>query len=144
MHAAPHLENTYNQEKLLNTAIDKAAANGIPSIIVFSGSLSAGLSAEQGADNCVAILNRIKAHAEDEGVNLSSVASPGLSIKCNATAWALLTSYIGVKGIGYVAKFSVFLNWVRLLMILIVTRSTGRVIHQCGSRPDEARRAGNK
>ena len=29
-------------------------------------------------------------------------------------------SYIGVKGIGYVAKFSVFLNWVRLLMILIV------------------------
>jgi cytosine permease len=41
-----------------------------------------------------------------------------------AAVWALLMSYIGVKGIGYVAKFSVFLNWVPLLMILIVFSKT--------------------
>jgi hydroxypyruvate isomerase len=60
------------QEKLLHAAIDQAAANGVPSIIVFSGSRTAGgMGEEEAADNCVAILNRVKAHAEDKGVNLS-------------------------------------------------------------------------
>jgi hydroxypyruvate isomerase len=61
------------QEKLLHTAIDQAAAGGAPAIIVFSGSqpASAGMSAEAAADNCVAILNRVKAHAEDKAINLS-------------------------------------------------------------------------
>ena len=47
-----------------------------------------------------------------------------------AGLWALAMGYIGVKGIQYVSKFSTFLNWVPLLMIIVVFASTVRGVSQ--------------
>jgi hydroxypyruvate isomerase len=62
-------ENHERIEKLLHAAIDEAAANGVPNIITFSGNRK-GMDDREGADNCVASLSRVKAHAEDKGVTL--------------------------------------------------------------------------
>jgi hydroxypyruvate isomerase len=62
-------ENHAALEKSMNAAIDEAAANGVPSVITFSGNRH-GMDDRAGADNCVAFLNRVKAHAEDKAVNL--------------------------------------------------------------------------
>ncbi|MEO8028734.1 MAG: TIM barrel protein [Bryobacteraceae bacterium] len=56
-------------EKGMHAAIDEAAAFGCPSIITFSGNRK-GMADAEGLDNCVAGLNRIKAHAEDKGINI--------------------------------------------------------------------------
>jgi len=53
----------------MHAAIDESAANGVPNIIVLGGE-KRGMSYEEGADNCVAYLNAVKAHAEDKGVTL--------------------------------------------------------------------------
>ena len=51
----------------------------------------------------------------------NSKAGPGtLPFAVIATIWALGLSYVGVKGIQYVARFATFLNFVPLLMILVV------------------------
>lgn len=66
------LNRKENHDKIvasLTTAIDEAAANGVPNIITFSGNRK-GMDDREGADNCVAALNRIKAKAEDKGVTL--------------------------------------------------------------------------
>jgi hydroxypyruvate isomerase len=66
------LNRTENHEKLhplLNAAIDEAAANGVPNIITFSGNRN-GMADQVGADNCVAFLNAVKAHAEDKQVTI--------------------------------------------------------------------------
>lgn len=62
-------ENHDRIEKSLTAAIDESAANGIPNIITFSGNRR-GMSDTEGADHCVAFLNRVKAHAEDKGVTI--------------------------------------------------------------------------
>ena len=62
-------ENHAPLEKAMHQALDDAAANGVPSIIAFSGNRK-GMADAEGADNCVAFLNRVKAHAEDKGVNI--------------------------------------------------------------------------
>ena len=62
-------ENHARIEAALHAAIDEAAANGVPNIITFSGNRR-GMDDRLGADNCVASLNRIKAHAEDKGVTI--------------------------------------------------------------------------
>jgi hydroxypyruvate isomerase len=62
-------ENHERIEKTLHAAIDEAAANGVPNIITFSGNRK-GMEDRTGADNCVASLNRVKAHAEDKGVTI--------------------------------------------------------------------------
>ncbi len=62
-------ENHERIEKGLHAAIDEALANGVPNIITFSGNRK-GMDDREGADNCVASLNRIKAHAEDKGVTI--------------------------------------------------------------------------
>jgi hydroxypyruvate isomerase len=62
-------ENHERIEKTLHAAIDEAAANGVPNIITFSGNRR-GMDDRLGADNCVASLNRVKAHAEDKGVTI--------------------------------------------------------------------------
>ena len=62
-------ENHAPLEKAMHQALDDAAANGVPSIITFSGNRQ-GMADAEGADNCVAFLNRVKAHAEDKGVNI--------------------------------------------------------------------------
>ena len=62
-------ENHDKIEKALHAAIDESAANSVPNIITFSGNRM-GMGDQEGADNCVASLDRIKAHAEDKGVNI--------------------------------------------------------------------------
>jgi len=62
-------ENHERLEKLFHPAIDEAAANGVPNIITFSGNRK-GMADAEGADNCEAFLNRVKAHAEDKGVTI--------------------------------------------------------------------------
>jgi hydroxypyruvate isomerase len=62
-------ENHDRIEATMHAGIDEAAANGIPNIITFSG-VRAGMPFEEGADNCVLFLNKVKAHAEDKGVTL--------------------------------------------------------------------------
>ena len=66
-------------EPLLHAAIDDAAANGVPNIITFSGNRD-GQADQEGADNCVALLNRVKGHAEDKGV---TIAMEDLNSKVN-------------------------------------------------------------
>ncbi len=66
------LNRKENHEKfrpLLHAAIDEAAANAVPNIITFSGNRN-GMADAEGADNCVAFLDTIKAHAEDRGVTI--------------------------------------------------------------------------
>ena len=66
------LNRTENHAKLdasLRAAINVAAAEKMPNIITFSGNRK-GLDDKVGADNCVAFLNNIKAHAEDKGVTI--------------------------------------------------------------------------
>ncbi len=56
-------------EKTMHQTIDLCAEAGSPNLITFSGNRR-GLSDAEGADNCVAFLNRVKAHAEDKNVNI--------------------------------------------------------------------------
>lgn len=51
-------------------AIDIAAANKFPNVILFAGARSATLTSEQGMDNTVAFCNAVKAHAEDRGITI--------------------------------------------------------------------------
>jgi len=66
------LNRTENHAKLdtsLHAAIDEAALANVPNIITFSGNRR-GQDDRVGADNCVAFLNKVKAHAEDKGVTI--------------------------------------------------------------------------
>jgi len=56
-------------EALIHADLDQAAAGGCSTVGV-AGGQRRGLSYEQGMDNCVALLNRVKAHAEDKAVNI--------------------------------------------------------------------------
>src|SRR5947208_3581461 len=62
-------ENHERIEKSMHAAIDEAAANGVPNIITFSGNRK-GMDDREGADNCVAFLNKVKKHAEDKEVTI--------------------------------------------------------------------------
>ena len=62
-------ENHERIEKSLREGIDVAASNGVPNIITFSGNRR-GMPDAEGADNCVALLNQVKAQAEDKGVTV--------------------------------------------------------------------------
>jgi len=62
-------ENHEGLRPKMHAAIDEAAANGVPNIITFSGNRN-GMGDAEGADNCVAFLNEIKAHAEDKQVTI--------------------------------------------------------------------------
>ncbi|HXG35237.1 MAG TPA: TIM barrel protein [Bryobacteraceae bacterium] len=72
--------------------IDRAAAFGAPNVIALSGNRR-GMSDEEGIDNCVAFLNRVKAHAEDKGVTIclellnSKVNHP--DYQCDRTWWGV-------------------------------------------------------
>jgi hydroxypyruvate isomerase len=66
------LNRKENHERLfglMNAAIDEAATNSVPNIITFSGNRN-GMADAEGADNCVAFLNQIKAHAEDKQITI--------------------------------------------------------------------------
>jgi hydroxypyruvate isomerase len=62
-------ENHERLEKSMRAGIDEAAANGVPNIITFSGNRR-GMDDREGADNCVAFLNKVKAQAEDKGITI--------------------------------------------------------------------------
>jgi len=69
---ADALNNKANHDRLrplMHAAIDDAAANGVPNVITFSGNRK-GMADAEGADNCVAFLDTIKAHAEDKQVTI--------------------------------------------------------------------------
>jgi len=53
----------------LRENIERAAAAGVPNVITFSGNRR-GLPDEEGLENCVLGLNRVKALAEDKGVTV--------------------------------------------------------------------------
>ncbi len=77
-------------EAELKESIDKAVEHGIPSLITFSGNLE-DRSDEEGFDNCVEGLLRVKGYAEEKGVNLcmellnSRVNHP--DYQCDRTEW---------------------------------------------------------
>jgi hydroxypyruvate isomerase len=75
-------------EKSTRAALKECAANGVPNIIAFGGP-TGKVSNEEGADLNVAFLNRIKAQAEDLGVNicLELLSHPGQMF--NRTAWGV-------------------------------------------------------
>jgi hydroxypyruvate isomerase len=56
-------------EKSMSAVIDQCATAGCPNVITVGGQRR-GMSYAEGADNCVAFFNRIKAHAEDKGVTI--------------------------------------------------------------------------
>jgi hydroxypyruvate isomerase len=56
-------------EKAMHSEIDLCAANGVQNIITVGGERR-GIGYEQGKDPCVALLDRVKAHAEDKGVTI--------------------------------------------------------------------------
>jgi cytosine permease len=60
-----------------------------------------------------------------------SQAGPGsLPFIVVAAIWAYALAYVGVKGIQYVAKFSLYLNMIPLLMILVVFFKTASGVPQ--------------
>lgn len=56
-------------EKSMHEEIDLCASNGWPNIITVGGERR-GMSDEEGREHCTALLNRVKAHAEDKGVTI--------------------------------------------------------------------------
>lgn len=85
-------ENHERLEKSMHAAIDECAANGVPDLITFSGNRR-GMPDAEGADNCVAFLNRVKAHAEDKGVTICmELLNSKVNHKdymCDHTAWGV-------------------------------------------------------
>jgi hydroxypyruvate isomerase len=79
-------------EKQIRENIERTAAAGMPNVIVMSGN-RAGMSDEQGIENCAALLRRVKAVAEDKGVTIcmellnSKVNHP--DYQCDRTAWGV-------------------------------------------------------
>ncbi|MGA7414761.1 MAG: TIM barrel protein [Bryobacteraceae bacterium] len=67
--ALNHKENQPAIEKAMRAMLDLCAAANSPSLITFSGN-RLGISDEEGMDNCVQFLNRVKAQAEDKDVNI--------------------------------------------------------------------------
>lgn len=62
-------ENHDRIEKTMREIINVSAAAGCPNVITFSGNRR-GMPDDQGAENCVLFLNKVKAQAEDKGVTI--------------------------------------------------------------------------
>jgi hydroxypyruvate isomerase len=62
-------ENHAKIERDFRDNIEKAAAAGVPNVITFSGNRR-GMSDEEGLENCLIGLNRVKRIAEDKGVTI--------------------------------------------------------------------------
>ena len=84
-------------EKSMSETLDQCAAGGCPNMITVGGQRK-GMPYEEGADNAVAMLNRVKAHAEDKGVTIcmeimnNKYEDPLLGRVdqiCNHVAWGL-------------------------------------------------------
>ena len=86
------VENHASIERNARDLIAAAAKGGVPNLIVFSGNRR-GMSDEQAWENSAAVLNRIKAQAEDEGVTilmelLNSKVNHA-DYHCDKTAWGV-------------------------------------------------------
>ncbi len=83
-------ENHDKHERELRASIPRAAAAGMPNVIVFSGNRR-GLSDQEGLDNCVIGLNRVKAIAEQHNVTicleLLNSKVDHKDYQCDHTAW---------------------------------------------------------
>jgi hydroxypyruvate isomerase len=64
-----HKEEHSRLIPLMHDAIDLAATNAVPNIIALAGERR-GISYEEGADNTVAFLDAVKAHAEDKQITI--------------------------------------------------------------------------
>jgi hydroxypyruvate isomerase len=62
-------ENHERLEADMRSNLKKAAGFGCPNVITFSGN-KAGMAEPEAIDNCVLFLNKVKAQAEDLGVNI--------------------------------------------------------------------------
>ena len=56
-------------DRAMHAEIDQCAASGCPNIITVGGERR-GIGYDEGKDHAVALLNRVKAHAEDKGVTI--------------------------------------------------------------------------
>jgi len=85
-------ENHDRIERELTTSIRKAAANGIPSLIVFSGNRN-GLSDDKGIEICAEGIQRVIKQAEDAGVTLCmellNSRVDHADYQCDRTAWGV-------------------------------------------------------
>jgi hydroxypyruvate isomerase len=83
-------ENHARLETSVRTAIDQCAGAGCPNLITFSGNRR-GMPDAEGADNCVAFLDRVKTQAEDKAVTLCmELLNSTVNHKdymCDHTAW---------------------------------------------------------
>ncbi len=85
-------KNHADIETKMREAIKAAAAGGAPNVIVLAGDRE-GISDEEGMENCVLFLNKVKSQAEDLGVTLciellnSKVNHPGYM--CDSTRWGV-------------------------------------------------------
>jgi len=79
-------------EKLMRGLLDQSAAAGAPNVIALSGNRR-GMPDQEGQDNVVAFLSKVKAQAEDKGVTIclellnSKVNHP--DYQCDRTAWGV-------------------------------------------------------
>ena len=85
-------ENHDQIEKAFREGIEMAAAARVPNLIIMSGN-RAGMPDEEGLENCVLGLNRIKPIAEDKGVTITiELLNSKVDHKdymCDRTAWAV-------------------------------------------------------
>ena len=85
-------ENHDRLEREMRENIDLAAAAKVPNVITFSGNRR-GLSDQEGKDNCVTGLNRVKKMAEDKGVmiclELLNSKIDHKDYQCDHTAWGV-------------------------------------------------------
>jgi hydroxypyruvate isomerase len=85
-------EDHAEAEKKMHTLIDQTAAVKGHSVIALSGNRR-GMTDEQGLENVVAYMNKVKAHAEDKGITIcmellnSKVDHP--DYMCDHTAWGV-------------------------------------------------------
>ena len=83
-------ENHDKHERELRVTVPRAAAAGMPNVIVFSGNRR-GLSDQEGLENCVTGLNRVKSIAEQHDVNicleLLNSKVDHKDYQCDHTAW---------------------------------------------------------
>jgi hydroxypyruvate isomerase len=86
-------ENHDRLEKDMRENLDKAAAAGVPNVITFSGNRK-GMGDEEAIGNCVLFLNKVKAQAEEKGVNICMEL---LNSKVNHKDYQCDRSWFGVE-----------------------------------------------
>ncbi|HEY1950862.1 MAG TPA: TIM barrel protein [Bryobacteraceae bacterium] len=85
-------ENHDRLEKEMKEGIDRAAAAKLPNVITFSGNRR-GQSDEEGKENCIIGLRRVKKMAEDQGITINvELLNSKVNhhdYQCDHTAWGV-------------------------------------------------------